>query len=55
MADQDMRHTAKIRAAGDRTISEPGNTKSISPPAQRRVDILTPGGHWAGRQMVSKR
>ena len=35
----------KVRAAADRTISEPGNTPAISPPAQRQVNIITPARH----------
>jgi hypothetical protein len=46
---QDTRHMAKVRAAEDRSISDPGSTKAISPPAQRQVAIITPGGRSANR------
>lgn len=38
----DTRHLAKVRAAEDRSISEPGSSPAISPPAQRQVSIITP-------------
>ena len=53
---EDTRHLAKVREAGDRTISNPGTTKAIEPPAQRRVEIITPS-RFASRTCspVSKR
>jgi len=60
MADQhgreDTRHVAKVRAAEDRSISDPGSSPAISPPAQRQVSIITPS-RSANKTMapVSKR
>jgi hypothetical protein len=48
----DTRHLAKVRAAEDRSISDPGSTKAISPPAQRQVAIITPGGRSACKTMA---
>ena len=54
---EDTRHMSKVRAAEDRSISEPGSSPAISPPAQRQVAIITPGGRHAGRTCypISKR
>ena len=46
---QDTRHLSKVRAAEDRTIAEPGSSPAISPPAQRQVTIISPGGRSANR------
>ena len=48
---EDTRHMAKVRAAEDRSISDPGSSKAISPPAQRQVAILTPGARSANKTM----
>lgn len=54
---EDTRHMGKVRAAEDRSISEPGSSKAISPPAQRQVAIISPGGRSANKTMcpVGKR
>lgn len=56
MATEDTRHLSKVRDAADRTISNPGNTKAVEPPAQRQVEIITPA-RFAARHMtpISKR
>lgn len=46
---QDTRHLSKVRAAEDRGIDNPGSSPAISPPAQRQVSIITPGGRSANR------
>lgn len=54
---QDTRHLSKVRAAEDRGIDSPGSSPAISPPAQRQVSIITPGGRSANKTCcpVSKR
>ena len=46
---QDTRHLSKVRAAEDRSISDPGSSPAISPPAQRQVQIISPGGRSANK------
>jgi hypothetical protein len=50
---EDTRHLSKVREAESRTISNPGNTKAIDPPAQRKVEIITPA-RFAGRTMTGR-
>jgi hypothetical protein len=53
---EDTRHMAKVRDAAERAISNPGNTVATSPPAQRKVELITPA-RFTGRSMpvTSKR
>jgi hypothetical protein len=54
---EDTRHASKVRAAGDRGIDSPGSSPATSPPAQRQVSIISPGGRHAAKTCcpVSKR
>lgn len=50
---QDTRHMAKVRSAGERTISQPADTSAKTSPAQK-AEIVTPSRH-ASRTMTGKR
>ncbi len=53
MAKNDEHAMAKVRSAGDRTISQPADTSAKTSPVHKS-DIVTPSRH-AGRTMMGKR
>lgn len=50
---QDTKDVAKVRSAGERTISQPADPGVKTSPAHK-VDIVTPSRH-AGRTMTGRR
>ena len=50
---QDTRHMAKVRSAGERTISQPADPSAKTSPVHK-TDIITPARH-ASRTMTGKR
>ena len=51
MPNEDTRHMTKIRSAGDRTISNPGDSKTIQGAPAR--DLITPA-RFAGKTMTGR-